>query len=133
MDLVSAIFWLSLTLYHEGRNQEPLDQLAIAHAILNRVKDSGDSVKEVVLKPNQFSCFNKKVTLPKDMKAYTKAVEIAALAVRGHDFTRGALFYHEKSTKPVWRHKVSFVGRFGDHLFYKRIVKIKANRRKTLK
>jgi len=128
--MIETILWLSLTIYHEARNQEPLDQMAVAYVILNRAKNS--TVKEVVLADKQFSCYNSGIQMPLDFKALATSVQISVTALSGRDFTQGSTHYHKKSIKPYWRHKVTFVGQYGDHLFYKKLVKIKAERRKIV-
>ena len=130
MVMIETLLWLSLTIYHEARGEEFFDQLAVAHSIINRSKNS--SVKEEVLKPKQFSCYNEGIRTPTDIKALFVSAKVAITALSGVDVTGGATFYHTTKVKPKWRHKVTFVNRFGSHLFYKPLVKIKAERRKIV-
>ena len=130
MELISAVFWLSLTIYHEARNQEQLDQLAVAHVVLNRVQQSNSTVKEVVLKDRQFSCFNNGILIPRNFGEMVGPIQVAVMAKVGKDFTQGSTYYHEKKSKPIWRHRLSRVGEFGSHIFYKEPVHLKPERRK---
>jgi len=101
--------------------------LAVAHTILNRSKNS--SVKEEVLKPKQFSCYNEGIRTPTDIKALFISAKVAITALSGVDFTDDSVYYHTVGVKPKWRHKVTFVNQYGNHLFYKKLVKIKAERK----
>ena len=126
--MLSTLLWLTLTVYHEARNQDIFDQIAVAHVILNR--SAGDSVKRSVLRANQFSCYNNGVMLPTDWPALKTSAYVSLVAIRGVDFTGGATYYHTRSVKPYWRHKVSWVGEFGSHVLYKPMVRLKPERRK---
>lgn len=130
--MFSTILWLSLTIYHEARNQEHLDQLAVGHVIMNRIKDSNLSAKEVVLKDKQFSCYNEGIKFPDDGEAFMMSLKVSFNVLSGKDFTQGAKYYHTKSTKPIWRKKLSKIGSFGDHVFYKDIQKIKVIQMKRI-
>jgi N-acetylmuramoyl-L-alanine amidase len=116
--LGEAILWLALNVYHEGRCQEQLAQVAIAHVVLNRAQKSNLPIKEVVLKPKQFSWTEKYTYFPDDPGAFKKAMEAAVIAVNGHDFTQGSDHYHKVGAKPYWAKSMNKIGRFGDHVFY---------------
>ena len=127
MDLLSAIMWLTLNLYHEGRGEEPLAQVAIAHVTLNRAEESGKSMKKVILDPKQFSwTHTKKNWTPQEWDALAESFKSATVAMQGHDFTGGATHYHHKNVKPIWRKKMIYIGQFGSHKFYKKRPVIKA-------
>lgn len=128
--MFSTLLWLSLTIYHEARNQDYIDQLAVGHVILNRAKTSNRTVKEVVLRDKQFSCYNSGVQLPTDLDAFFTAVDVSFTVLSGKDFTQGSKYYHTKDVKPVWRKELTRIGSFGDHVFYKDRVKLKNTKRK---
>ena len=131
MDLLSTIMWLTLNLYHEGRGEEPIAQIAIAHVALNRVEDSGKSMKKVILDPKQFSwTHNKRSWTPTEWAALADCFKHATVAMQGHDITGGATHYHHKSVKPIWRKKMLYLGDFGSHKFYKERPIIKASNNK---
>ena len=127
--MLESFLFLALTIFHEARNQDFVDQLAVGHVILNRAESK--PIKEIVLKDKQFSCYNNGVKFPDDGKAFLTSMHVAWRVLQGKDFTGGATYYHTKKVKPHWRKKVSYVGDFGDHKFYKDIVRIKAERRKV--
>jgi len=121
MDAFTAILWLTLNLYHEARGEEQLAQIAVAHATLNRAKERGLTVKKTVLQPRQFSWTIGGQKKPiHDPAALLKCYEVAQVALKGRDFTRGATHYHEKKVKPIWRKKMVYLGEYGNHKFYKR-------------
>lgn len=127
MDLISAVMWLTLNIYHEARNDDQIGQIAIAHVTLNRVHNRSQSVKEVVLDPYQFSWTNTKENwTPQNLTALTECFESAIIAINGHDFTKGATHYHRDNINPWWAKKMTYIGQFGLHKFYRKRVKIKA-------
>jgi len=128
--ILETILWLSLTIYHEARGEEKLAQIAVAHVTLNRAKKS--SVKKVVLKPYAFSWTQKENYFPYDIKSLWESAHSAYVAIQGYDFTGGADHYHHVKVKPYWRHKMSFVGSYGSHLFYKPMVFLKKEKEKII-
>lgn len=132
MDILSAIMWLTLNIYHEGRGEDQMAQIAIAHVTINRVEKSGEPMKKVVLKPKQFSwTHTKKKWAPDDFKALITCFDSAVIALNGYDFTQGATHYHRYDVKPIWRKKLLYIGQFGSHKFYKKRYVIKASKTKT--
>lgn len=125
---------MARTIYGEARGEKN-DQalLAIGHVILNRVnhKNWSNSPKKVALEDAQFSCWNrsdpnchflKQVTL--DDPHFRRAYRAAIMSLhRTIDPTKGATHYHSVhlKKKPIWAKSKNFkfVGRFGNHLFYK--------------
>ena len=124
-DLLARCIW------GEARGEIAAGKLAIAHVVLNRtLKQSwmGSTIREVILKPYQFSCFNdgdpnaKKLAVidPSD-KAFSECLLIANLACDGYtiDPTGGATHYHAKSCKPAWAPKIQYLCSIGKHKFYR--------------
>ena len=132
MIVSTALMCLSLNIFMEARGEPIMGQYAVAMVTLNRVKQSGDNVCEVVFKPKQFSWANKGVTRtakgwklkaehdPKDAHAWWLAKRIAATALSGkmYDFTRGSMFYHTTAVRPVWRLAMVRTKKIGNHQFY---------------
>ena len=130
MDLITAIMWLTLNIYHESRGEEQLGQIAVAHVTLNRVKKRNTSVKEVVISPYQFSWVHTKKWEPKDIPALVQCFHSAVIAMNGFDFTSGATHYHRKDIKPWWAKKKKMVAMIGNHMFYNDIKMIRALKKK---
>ena len=131
MDLLSAIMWLTLNIYHEARSEDQIAQIAVAHVTLNRVRNRQQSMKTVVLDPKQFSwTHTQKSWAPKDIEALVECFESAIVAINGHDFTQGATHYHRIDVRPWWVKKMRYIGQFGSHKFYKKKIFIKAKIKK---
>jgi len=127
MDLLSALMWLTLNVYHEARSEDQLAQVAVAHVTINRVRERRQSVKEVVLDSKQFSWTHTQQSwIPTDMKALLECLESSVIAVKGYDFTKGSTNYHRQDKKPIWRKDLTFITQVGVHKLYKRCLIIRA-------
>ena len=123
--------YLAKTLWGEARGEGAKGMQAVANVVMNRVKKGGwygASVKDVVLKPYQFSCWNsndinraKLDTLTINDLQKSGAWEISEKAINGNleDITGGAINYHEKSISPNWVSKMTKTVQIGNHIFYK--------------
>ena len=129
---------LAKTIYGEARGESITGKEAIASVVLNRLKISkqkngywwGDSIKEICLKPWQFSCWNKDdpnyaklQNLSDNDEIYIICKRTAARAAANliPDATDGATHYHTRNVRPQWS-----IGKFpcatiGHHVFYKHI------------
>lgn len=131
MDLLSAIMWLTLNIYHEARSDDQIGQIAVAHVTLNRVHNRRQTMKAVVLNPKQFSwTHQKKSWTPQNLEALAECFESAVIALDGYDFTQGATHYHRVDVHPKWAKKMTYIGQFGSHKFYKKKIVIKAKVKK---
>jgi N-acetylmuramoyl-L-alanine amidase len=124
---------LARCVWGEARGESILGKLAVAHVVLNRVKAKsyyGGSVREVLLKPLQFSCFkeddpNLAKILSLDPSnpdlAYCQAVADTSLLTGNPDPTGGATHYHAAGTRPSWvgSPQMGFLRQIGNHLFYR--------------
>lgn len=126
---------LAKTIFGEARGEGLSGMEAVANVIMNRVKHAqkmgqywwGNSVKDVCLKPFQFSCWNNndpnKKVLEQDLKQnliYGICERIAVRAIKGllKDNTNGATHYHTKKTHPKWAHTAVPCAEIGGHIFY---------------
>ena len=135
--LISALICMALNVYYEARNQPVEGQMAVTYTVLNRVKDNRypDKVCDVVYQGQhskitcmplrdrcQFSWYcDGKPDRPHDLDAYSWA-EIIVRHVwdqQDNDITGGATHYHSIDVKPEWAKGKTFLGRVGDHLFYR--------------
>lgn len=120
MTLLEGLLWLTLNVYHEGRSEPVIGQVAIAHVTLNRAFEKHLSVEEVVKQPYQFSwTFQKDSYLPDDIDAFVKCLRSVIIALQSPDFTNGATYYHLDSIKPAWASDLTYVNQYGSHKFYK--------------
>lgn len=117
------------TLYGEARGESPEGQSAVAHVLLNRVKDGrwGKSLATVCLSRLQFSCWNASdpnrelmAALQDDGAALVKLKPILDEARTGKDPTNGALFYFSDTmiVPPKWSIGMTFLRKIGHHNFY---------------
>lgn len=125
---VSDLGLLARVVWGESRGEPLAGQVAVASVVLNRVTASGDPIREVILRPKQFSCFNPgdpnrdKLLAPSGVQ-WNVALLIGELALDGLllDPTEGATHYHAvwMGRKPKWAGSLTEVGRLGSHVFYR--------------
>lgn len=121
--------YMARTLYGEARGEGARGMQAVANVIMNRVKQGGwygASVKDVVLKPYQFSCWNENdvnsaIILNANSAQLATARNIAERVISGElpDITGGATHYHAKSITPYWAKSLTKTATIGNHVFYK--------------
>ena len=105
--------------------------IAVANVVMNRVAKGGwwgNTVREVCLKPYQFSCWllgdpNRTIIINLDetFSIYRDALAIAQQACGGtlEDITNGATSYYAKgSPEPKWAIGKDPCAVIGHHLFY---------------
>ena len=121
------------TVWAEARNQSPLGQTAVAAVILNRATNPvigwwGNTIKEVCLKPWQFSCWNegdpnrsKALALVPESQQYKAIADVVRYALEGYDPTDGCDHYLVNSLrdKVFWAATNHPVCTIGDHTFYR--------------
>jgi len=108
-----AITLLTMAVWGEARGQSYGAKLAVAHTIINRANKPcwwGRTLKQVLLKPYQFSIFNKddvnygKLLYADECKAWPACVDAVqkALVSREVDPTKGATHFFSGSRLPSW-------------------------------
>ena len=126
--------YMAKTIWGEARGEGAIGMQAVANVIMNRVDRGGwygASIKDVVLKPYQFSCWNDtdpnrakldKLTVA-DLQS-SGALQIAQQVINGQlpDITGGATEYHNKNILPDWDYsKLKQTVQIGNHIFYRSI------------
>jgi N-acetylmuramoyl-L-alanine amidase len=110
-----------------------LEKIAVAYTVINRVNDSAGrkSIKEIILAPRQYSCFNKgtdSLKFLKDPMKYNKkefvgTINLAEDILSGkyNDPTKGATHYYNPSLikTPKWAKELKNIGKIGHHIFFK--------------
>lgn len=114
---------LALAIYFEARG-EPLEgQIAVAEVIYNRVVDTRypDDVCSVVYQRKQFSwTHDGKSDVPKNTLVWEEIKELAAQVMKGDLFDgHGATHYHSVDVEPYWTDGLTYVGQYGNHIFYR--------------
>lgn len=132
---LSAKDLLARLLFGEARGEILEGQVAVANVVMNRAKIGGwygKTVKEVALKPWQFSCFNEddpnlRLTASPPMREpFTQCELIAELALKYllTDNTGGATHYANLDVcAPAWAKsdKMVHLCKIGRHTFFKEL------------
>jgi N-acetylmuramoyl-L-alanine amidase len=138
--IAEAVMCLALNLYHEARGEPREGQLAVAHVVLNRVKNPSypDNICDVVYQGKmgtnentkvkaksrfcQFSwtCDGKKRKI-RNVEKFNRLYDLAEKVIAGEtkDPTRGALFFHTPAVNPKWADERKKVRQIGQHVFYR--------------
>ncbi len=120
---------LTMCVYGEARGEPFEGKLAVAKVVMNRVAEGGwygGSIKDVVLKPYQFSCFNTwdpnfaKLFYP-NKRAWKQCFKAAwnAYSEMMGDPTDGATHYCVTRINPPWVRAMEETNRIGNHKFFK--------------
>ena len=134
-----AVDILARTIYGEARGEGLKGMEAIASVVINRVRFArnrggywwGATVKDVCLRPRQFSCWNESdpnCDLIKKVdgsdRVFALCQRIARRAVCGvlPDKTRGAPHYHHRKANPLWAENAIPCAEIGNHIFYSDIL-----------
>ncbi len=129
----SELMLLARMVFGEARNQPLEAMIGVAYTAVNRMEIGGwygKSLREVLLKPWQYSCFNKndpnrkKLMNPllyEKLEIFTKCLAVAHAVLNGlvKDPTNGATHYFSGNRKPRWARKMRWCGKIGDFKFYK--------------
>lgn len=141
-------FYIAATIWGEARGEGYTGMKAVADVILNRENLLKGSIRDIVLSPKQFSCWNKddpnskllthwhlEHLVGEEEAVWAEAQTIAHEEVEGsmRDITDGATHYHAKTVRPYWtktvkvvkNHKIRFIkppmllAKIGSHIFYR--------------
>jgi len=134
---------LAQNIYFEARGEPFEGQIAVAHVVLNRQKDTRypstlcDVIREgpisswfleeqqriVPLRDQcQFSWWCDGLSdEPKDLEAWGRAMYIASGVIAGkyEDPTNGAIWYHSNTISPNWNFVTRTTAKIENHVFYR--------------
>ena len=115
---------LAEAIIFEARGEPDIGKAAVAQVILNRAKDPrwGDSIKEVVHQPHQFSYLkDKHKQTPPTKHDWITARKIAHGVISGtiSNPVGEATHYHSTRVEPKWAKKLEPVAKIGQHIFYR--------------
>lgn len=124
---------LARMIYGEARNCSEAEMTAVAYTVINRVNDgkewNGSNIKDVLLKPFQYSCFNEgdpnlQKLMDPEKDLFESCLAIARKVISGEikDPASGATHYfNPENANPGWAEKMRIIGRVGEsrHVFYK--------------
>lgn len=133
---------LARTIWGEARGESVKGMEAVAMVIMNRFVRAarwtlkgkkiwwGGTIREICLKPYQFSCWNtndpnrqKLNSVDEQDQAFVICKRIARRAVNGalQDQLEGATHYHSKGITPYWSLGKAPCCEIGNHIFYNNI------------
>lgn len=130
----STTIILARMILGEAADCSQLEKIAVAYTAINRMNNSKQSerLKEVILKPRQYSCFNEnkasstkflKDPLKYDGKEFLSCLELAEdiLLGRYNDPTKGATHYYNPDLvkTPKWAKEYENLKKIGHHIFFK--------------
>lgn len=120
------------TLYGEARGEVrkygDRSLMAVAQVILNRMDMGSLSIRDVCLKPFQFSCWNKvdpnyRLLCQKSIfdPVFERCLQLAEnfMNQRPADITLGATHYHTRFVSPYWSKGLEPLVQIGSHLFFR--------------
>lgn len=113
---------LALLLHGEARGETPVGQLACAWVVLNRYGRKswyGATIRDVILKPYQFSYFNELTTIPA-IDPVCQAVAYLAMSGYTIDASKSATHYWSRTMlkePPLWAASMVETVRIGGHVF----------------
>lgn len=124
---------LARMIFGEAEDCSRIEKIAVAYTAINRAKRNGETLKKIILKPYQYSCFNPELKssiflkdpLKHNRKEFLASLKLAKeiLAGKYKDPAYGATFYFNPSKvrKPSWTKNLKKIGRVGNsyHVFYK--------------
>jgi len=130
IDLRSELECLALNIYFEARGESLIGMRAVGHVVMNRVADPRfpDTICSVVrqggetkLHRCQFSWWcDGRSDQPDDERSWQRSQTLARAVFWGYspDPTAGALWYHARKARPIWRKALVRGPAIGSHIFY---------------
>lgn len=130
MSLTSTAMCLALNMFFEARSESLEGQLMIAEVTLNRVASDRypNTVCEVVWQDKQFSWTHDGIHDDPTRMSYLDRVawkeikKAAVFILKDPDSTLPgieATHYHADYVQPYWASEMEYLGKVGNHLFYK--------------
>jgi spore germination cell wall hydrolase CwlJ-like protein len=110
---------LAVVIYTEARGETLDGQTLVAEVVLNRVQSSRypDDICSVAYQDHQFTGVKHGVDVYDP--AFWLALELADRVMQGDTLGTDATHYHADHTTPYWASKLTLVGKYGAHIFYK--------------
>lgn len=123
MSVETDLFWGSDTVRQEAGGEDEIGQLAVSWSIMNRRNAKKCSVREIVLAPLQYSCWNGDSHIRQnDTSQWSAQMAFAAAYFNlTPDPTHGATHYlrTDLDPKPSWFDPAAVTFTHGHHTFLK--------------
>lgn len=120
-----ALICVAIAAFLEARGEGPDGMLAVADVVMERVDDPRwpDDPCSVVQQPNQFAYLPlsrvEEIILTEDDASWSMALDAARTVLAGDGLHMGATHFHWVGEHPYWTKNATFIGRWGDHMFWK--------------
>lgn len=121
---------LAQAIYFEARGEPTIGQAAVAHVVLNRVRDRRypNTICAVVFQNDHrrhrcqfsFACDGQSDEAY-NLTAWNRSLKVALKTLAGvtEDVTLASTHYHADYVAPIWASKLKPTVQFGQHLFYR--------------
>jgi len=115
---------LALCIWSEARGEPIEGKISVAQVVMNRVRVGGwygNGIREVILKPWQFSWFNGRESTSWLSARLPEEETIAYMVKNGlvGDLVGGATHFHADYVDPHWAGYMERTIKIGKHIFYK--------------
>jgi N-acetylmuramoyl-L-alanine amidase len=117
--MINEILCLSAIMFGEARGEPDVGKVAVAYTAINRKADPNypKSICEVMKQPSQYQFIDYGVPTQTQV-AYLMPLADAILKGKVSDPTRGAKWFHTRTTKPFWAKQKDIKLALGNHIFY---------------
>lgn len=113
----AAMACLVKNAFYEANTEGPQGRMLVTQVVLNRGRPS-DACK-TIFSPRQFSWTSvKQKDVPFELVSTLEREVLQVISGMGLPMFALATHYHNISVKPSWAERLSFLGRYGNHLFY---------------
>lgn len=123
--MLEQVTWLAINIYNEARGEGKAGQIGVGHVTMNRLQKEKKSIRDVVLKPYQFSWANggeQSWPAISDYGAFVacmdSAMECLLARLNGETMEDVDHYYSTDIPAPYWEAKMKFVVQIGKHRFY---------------
>ena len=117
--MINEILCLSQIMFGEARGEPDMGKVAVAYTAINRKADPNypKNICKVMTQPMQYQFIDYGMPTQTQV-AYLMPLAKAILEGRVDDPTRGAKWFHTKTTKPIWAKQKDIKVALGNHIFY---------------
>ena len=117
-------YYLILCMFYEARGEDLSGKIAVGHVILNRARERGLTVEQVVKEPHQFSWYDpsKSHVIPqsgdREMEDCIRAAFMLGVEVMdGKNLDGANHYYNPHKVSPSWADDMTEVAVIGNHRF----------------
>ena len=117
--MVNEILCLSFIMFGEARGESDIGKVAVAYTAINRKADPSypKNICQIMKQPAQYQFLDYGMPTQTQV-AYLMPLAKAILEGKVDDPTRGAKWFHTKTTKPIWAKQKDIKVALGNHIFY---------------